>query len=290
MFFAVVKRVAAAFPGSELAGHYRQVEAGNGPAPALGRAFAEFVQEHWSGIVPLLETRMVQTNEVGRCAYLMPGFALVAAENPGRPLSLIDVGASAGLNLNWEKYRYRYSTGHEFGPPDSPVVIRCEARKGLPRFPTAFPTVSFSVGLDLAPVDLSDDEEYQWMQALIWPEHRDRSARLSAARNVWLRSPPTVLQGDAVDLLPEALRRAPEDSTLCVFHCHTLNQFPTQTRERFESILKEASMHRTVYHMSSEGPRVSLSRIVGGDCSVLYSARRQVHGRWIEWDTHPRVS
>ena len=156
--------------------------------------------------------------------------------------------------------------------------------------PDGFPTVSFSVGLDLAPVDLSDDEEYQWMQALIWPEHRDRSARLSAARNVWLRSPPTVLQGDAVDLLPEALRRAPEDSTLCVFHCHTLNQFPTQTRERFESILKEASMHRTVYHMSSEGPRVSLSRIVGGDCSVLYSARRQVHGRWIEWDTHPRVS
>ena len=289
LLFAAVKRVVAAFPGSELAGYYRAVEAGNGPGAGLGRAFAQFAQDHWNRILRLLETRMGQTNEVGRCAYLMPGFALVAAENPGRPLALIDMGASAGLNLNWDKYGYRYSTGHEFGPSDSPALIRSAARKGLPELPPAFPTVRFRVGLDLAPVDLSDDEEYRWMQALIWPEHRDRTALLSAARDVWLQSPPTVLQGNAVDLLADTLRSVPEDSTPCVFHCHTLNQFPAESRERFKSILKEASMHRAVYHMPAEGQGVWLLRIVAGSATTLYSARRQVHGQWIEWDTDPRV-
>ena len=174
LLFAAVKRSAADFSGSELAGHYRRIAAGQLPTPGLERAFTEFSLAHRDQILDYLETRMVQTNEVGRCAYLMPGFLTVAAENPGRPLALIDVGASAGLNLNWDKYRYRYSTGHEFGPAASPVVIRCEARKELPELPTDFPIVSFRVGLDLAPVDLSDDEEYRWMQALIWPEHGDR--------------------------------------------------------------------------------------------------------------------
>lgn len=281
LLFAAVKRSAADFPASELAGHYRRTAEGQRPTPGLERAFTEFSLAHRAQIVGYLETRMVQTNEVGRCAYLMPGFLTVAAENPGRSVALIDVGASAGLNLNWDKYRYRYSTGREFGPAASPVVIRCEARKGLPELPTDFPTVSFRVGLDLAPVDLSDDKEYRWMQALIWPEHGDRQSILSAARRVWLQSPPTVREGDAMDLLPEELRTVPEQSVLCVFHCHTLNQFAAAARERFESILLEASTRRPVYHLASEGPDVSLRRINGGTATIVFAARRQIHGKWI---------
>ncbi len=233
---------------------------------------------------------MVQTNEVGRCAYLLPGFLTIAAENPDRPLALLDVGASAGLNLNWDKYRYRYSSGEEFGSTDSPVVIECDARNGLPELPTAFPQVSFRVGIDLAPVNLGSDEEYRWMQALVWPEHRGRAALLSSARDVWLRSQPTLLQGDTVELLPDVLRDAPKDAALCVFHCHTLNQFTPEARERFESILRAESMERVVYHIPSEGARVLLRKIVGGTRETLLTARRQVHGRWIAWDTDTKVS
>lgn len=290
LFFAAVKRTVTSFPGSELADHYRRAEKADQPASGLERALTEFALAHRERIVRYLETRMVQTNEVGRCAYLMPGFLAIAAENPGRPLALLDVGASAGLNLNWDQYRYRYSSGDEFGPVDSGVVIECDARNGLPELAPEFPRVNFRVGIDLAPVDLSDDEEYRWMQALLWPEHRDRSDLLAAARDVWLKSSPTIWTGDAIDLLPDALGSVPEESALCVFHCHTLNQFPAESRNRFETILKEASIRRVVYHMPSEGQRVSLRRVGGGNTSVLYSARRQVHGKWIEWDTHATVS
>ena len=220
----------------------------------------------------------------------MPGFLTVAAENPGQPLALLDVGASAGLNLNWDQYRYRYSSGDEFGPSNSGVVIECDARGGLPSLPSAFPRVNFRVGIDLVPVDLGNDEEYLWMQALVWPEHAGRGALLSAARDVWLQSRPTVLQGDAVELLPVALEDVPEDAALCVFHCHTLNQFSAEARAGFGDILRAASMERVVYHMPSEGDRLSLRRIVNGSATTLLTARRQVHGRWVAFDTHARVS
>ena len=290
LWFAAVKRTVASFPGSKLAEHYRRAKAGDRPAPGLGRAFTEFALAHRDQVVQYLETRMVQTNEVGRCAYLMPGFLAIAAENPGQPLALLDVGASAGLNLNWDRYRYRYLSGDEFGPADSGVVIECDARQGLPRLPTEFPRVNFRVGIDLAPVDLGDDEEYKWLQALVWPEHPGREALLTAARDVWLQSPPTVLRGDAVELLPGALKDIPVDSALCVFHCHTLNQFSAEARARFESILQTTSMERVVYHMPSEGERVSLRRMVNGSATTLLTARRQAHGKWIAFDTHARVS
>ena len=190
LLFAGVKRAVESFPGSELAEHYSRAAAGGWPGPDLGRAFAAFSLEHRDRIQGLLETRMVQTNEVGRCAYLMPGFGRVAAENPGRPLALLDVGGSAGLNLNWDQYRYRYSNGDEFGPASSEVVIECETRNGLPELPTMLPQVNFRLGIDLAPVNLCDDEEYRWMQALLWPEHRNRAALLTAARDVWLNRLP----------------------------------------------------------------------------------------------------
>ena len=290
LLFAAVKRVVHDFDGAELAALYRRAEAGGWPAPDLGRAFTQFAMAHRDRIIKYLESRMVQTNEVGRCAYLMPGFMTVAAENTGRPLALLDVGASAGLNLNWDKYRYRYSTGDEFGPPDSPVAIDCDARNGLPELPATFPEVNFRVGIDLAPVDLGDDEEYQWMQALLWSEHRQRAGLLAAATDVWLRSPPTVLAGDALRVLPETLRDVPQGSALCVFHCHALNQFPAEARDGFERMLREASADRVVYHMASEGAGISLVRITGGRVATLLSAKRQTHGKWVEWDTHATVS
>ena len=290
LLFGAVKRVVMDHPDAELARHYDHTGAGSEPDCGLARAFSGFVVGHRDRIARLLETRMVQTNEVGRCAYLMPGFSAVAMENPSRPLAMVDVGASAGLNLLWDRYRYRYSNGAEFGPPESGVLVECEARNGMPELPAAFPAVNFRVGIDLAPVNLSDEEEYRWMRALIWPGHGDRAARLSAARDIWLENPPMVHGGDALELLPEVIRAVPEEFVLCVFHCHTLNQFSAEGRGQFAEILRQGSMKRVVYHLSSEGERMSVNRIVGGESTTALSARRQAHGRWIEWDTDARVS
>ena len=57
-----------------------------------------------------------------------PGFLAVAAQT-GLPLRLLEVGASAGLNLRWDRYRYE-AEGFAWGPPDSPLRIEFELSGG----------------------------------------------------------------------------------------------------------------------------------------------------------------
>ena len=163
------------------------------------------------------------------------------------------------------------------------VAIECELRNDMPEIPRELPEVAFRRGVDLNPVDLSDDEEYLWMMALVWPDHPDRAALLRAARRIWLSNPPRVERGDALDVLPRILGEVPREAALCVFHCHTLNQFPPDARAAFYEILQRESYERRVYHVSSEGESMRVSRIAGGNTDTILAARRNAHGRWIEW-------
>ena len=305
LFFSAVKRVLADHPddpvsstGQALSEHYARCARDGRPTTGLAQAFTEFCAAHAHEVRELVRTRRVQTNEIRRCSYLMPAFGVIANENPvsstgqspGRPLALIDVGASAGLNLLWDSYRYRYSGrgGFEtrpYGPADSGVLIKAETRTPMPSIPDLFPQVSYRVGIDLSPVDLSDDEEYRWMMALVWPDHADRAELLVAARRIWLENPPTVIAGDAVAVMPRVLEKVPAGAVLCVFHCHTLNQFPIEARSAFYEILARESERRIVYHIPSEGERMSVDRIEKRQTTTILSARRNAHGRWIEWDT-----
>ena len=285
LFFSAVKRVLADHSDHELARLYARAPVNETPDAELGPAFADFCARNRDAVRDLVRVRRVQTNEIRRCAYLMPAFGVIARDSPAPPLALIDVGASAGLNLLWDSYRYAYSDGSRYGPADSPVLIESETRTPMPEIPKRLPSVAYRVGIDLNPVDLSDDEEYRWMQALVWPDHPDRAALLSAARGVWLSNPPEVLSGDAVATLPTALANAPDDATLCVFHCHTLNQFPVDARAAFYDILRAESERRMVYHVPSEGERMSVDRIVNGEATTILSARRNAHGRWIQWES-----
>ena len=284
LFFAAVKRVSDTNADSDLAQLYARIGGGEPPSPSLPAVFARFCAEHAAEIANLARTRRVQTNEIRRCAYLMPAFGIASADAGGRALAIIDVGASAGLNLLWDEYRYIYSDGSAYGPPDSAATIASELRAPMPPLPQSFPEVAFRAGVDLSPVDLSDDDAFAWMRALIWPDHADRAALLTAAREIWLANPPTVESGDALEILPRLVAAAPPDAALCVFHCHALNQFPPPARHEFYRILQRESERRTVYHLPSEGERMSLDKIIAGRAETLLSARRNAHGRWIEWD------
>ena len=172
----------------------------------------------------LLRTGRVQTNEVGRCAYLYPAFALVA-EWSRRPLVIIELGASAGLNLMWDQYRYEYEGDASCGPSDATVVIRSAFRGDRrPRLPERAPAVVGRVGVDVVPIDVRDEDQTSWLRALVWPEHRERAALLASALALAQRTPPRVVRGDALACLPDLLREARRDAAVCVTHTHTLNQ------------------------------------------------------------------
>ena len=283
LFFAAVKRLLGDCEGDDLARHYDRAASGESPSEGMTDSFARFCARNETGVAELVRARRVQTNEVGRCSYLTPAFGVVSLDAGNAPLGLIDVGASAGLNLLWDRYQYRYSDGSMYGRSDSEVAIECELRSAMPHLPSKFPDVAFRAGVDLNPVDLGDDEEYLWMLALVWPDHPNRTALLKAARRVWLSDPPRVESGDALEILPGIIGEVPRSAALCVFHCHTLNQFPVESRAAFYETLRATSYGRTVYHIDSEGERMYVARIVNGVEDTILAARRNAHGRWVEW-------
>ena len=138
---AAVHRLVLTGAAPELAAFYPSA-GGNGPVAAAWPVFRRVVRERADVLRPLI-ARPLQTNEVGRCAALLPGFAAVARAT-GLPLRVLELGASAGLNLNWDRYRYERAAA-AFGPADSPVrlplagppppALRVVARRGCDAAP-----------------------------------------------------------------------------------------------------------------------------------------------------------
>lgn len=252
-------------------------------------AFRDFCLEHWSAVESLVTSRLVQTNEVRRCACLLPAFGIVARAAGGRPLSLIEIGASAGLNLLWDHYAYDYGDGHRYGALEAPLLLTCDIRGNVRTpVPDTLPGVAARVGIDLHPVNVRDSDAVQWLRALIWPEQGERAVRLEQAAEIAQGDPPTLLAGDALDVLPSALAEAPSDTTLCVFHSFALNQFPREARERLFAYLSKYSEVRDVYVVSLEhhdltDPHLDLDIYRGGVRQTRTLAHCQPHGAWMEW-------
>jgi hypothetical protein len=253
-------------------------------------AFQRFCRAYARPIRELLLTRRVQTNEVARSACLMLAFEVVARQAPYKPLSLVEIGASAGLNLLWDRYGYDYANGLRYGALDSPLQIPCALRGDvLPPFPERLPEVAFRQGIDLNPIDSRDTDAVLWLRALIWPEHHERVDRLQQALEVARTNPPTVLAGDALHLLPEVMAKAPADTALCIFHSLVIYQFAAEQRERLTTLLLDASMQRNIYRISfekdrgAEDPRLRLFTYTQGMHNEQLLAACSAHGRWLEW-------
>lgn len=285
LLLAAVKRLVAEEPNGELAGHYESAAHGDAPSPDLPAAFADFCRRRSTEVAHLVSSKRVQTNEVRRCACLMPAFGVVSQDAGGASLSLIDVGAAAGLNLLWDRYRYIYSDGSAYGSRNSPVAIGCETRTPLPEFSDHLPDVAYRVGVDIDPIDLGNEDRFRWAMALVWPDHAVRARLLTAARQVWLAQPPAVESGDAVDRLPGLIRAAPTVGALCIYHSHTLNQLSDTHRASFRTALAKASNERTVYHVSLVADQLAVERIEKGLSTTLATARCHNHGSWIAWNS-----
>ena len=290
LLFAAVHYLLLSGVDGELSAYYLSLTPDPRPNTDAYPHFREFCLTNESAIRKLLSTRLVQTNEVGRCAYLMPGFSLIADENPNLPLSLVDIGTSAGLHLLWDRYAYEYA-GHPIaGDTSSPVRIMADVRgSSSPPISSRFPPVALRIGLDLNPVSLTDPDSALWLRALIWPEHERRATQLEAAIGLAIDNPPTLLAGNALATLPDVLDRVPPNSTLCIFHNYTLNQFSLEDRSRFDSMLDDCSMDRDVHLLAGEGrwghdyATLELVSIRGGNRSSRKLANVDFHGRWLEW-------
>jgi hypothetical protein len=123
----------------------------------------------------------VQTNEVGRCAALLFGFLAVSVKT-GLPLRLLEVGASAGLNLRWDRYAYE-ADRFSWGADGSPLRLQFELEGQPPELPASVEIASRR-GCDAAPIDPTTPEGRLSLLSFIWPDQRERIARMRAALEV----------------------------------------------------------------------------------------------------------
>lgn len=203
-----------------------------GGVPADGADLRRRVIEAAEALGEVMRTRTTQTNEPARCTGLLPALALLDG-----PLALVEVGASAGLCLYPDRYGYEYD-GRSVGP-SGPVRLRCTTSGPVP-VPSALPEVVARIGVDLNPLDVTDPGDLAWLQALVWPgpAEAERLARLEAAAAVAAQDPPTLLTGDLVDRLPDALALVPEGATAVVVHTAVLPYVTAERRAAFADLVR----------------------------------------------------
>jgi len=197
-------------------------------------------------------SRATQTNEVGRLATLLPAFGLVAQD---RPLALLEVGASAGLNLFPDRWGYRWRTDDgvvELGPEPR---LDCRV-KGEAPLPNAVPPVAWRGGIDLNPLDVTDDDAMAWLTMLVWPEHDDRRALLRHAIEIARADPPHLDKGDLLEDLPRLVEQASAHGTVVVFHSAVIAYLAPADRERYHELVTRLVADGACHWVSNEGKNV----------------------------------
>ena len=152
--------------------------------PTRRRSSDDVCLAHRDEVLELLATRDTQTNECGRSAVIVAAFAWVAGRL-GEPLALLDVGASAGLNLLCDQYRIDYGAAGVTGPLDSSVRIECRVLGGSPPIAARAPRARrHASGWTATPVDLHDPDATRWLLACVWPD-TGRDSNAPRPRSRW---------------------------------------------------------------------------------------------------------
>ncbi|WGL52687.1 DUF2332 domain-containing protein [Nocardioides sp. BP30] len=240
--------------------------------------------------------RATQTNEVGRLATLVPAFARIAAEQeqPGRPLALLEAGASAGLCLYPDRWGYAWQTD------TGEVLLGAEPRlscrvKGTAPLPAELPSIGWRGGIDLHPLAVTDADQMGWLEQLVWPEHDDRRTRLRQAVGVARDDPPRLVAGDLIAELPRMVREASGHGTVVVFHSAVIAYLEPAERERFDRLMRGLVAEGACHWVSNEsktvlpgvtasGPEIPAAKptfVLGIDGRAV--AHTHGHGRSMHW-------
>jgi len=245
-------------------------------------ALRALVSESAAALARLMLTRRTQTNEPARCATLLPALAQLPP-----PLALIEAGASAGLTLLFDRYSYDYAGRLLAGSdPDAPT-LRCAPRGPVP-VPERLPVIAWRAGLDLNPLDVTDDDDVRWLSCLVWPGEEDRQERLAAAIASARRDPPAVHRGDLLTDLPALAAQAPAGATLVIFHSAVLPYVAPEDRSRFIDTVSGLPAVWLSNEAPGVVPGVSAPRSPAGPFLLVRDGETPLaytdgHGAWVQW-------
>lgn len=214
----------------------------------------QFLGDHRDDVESLIATRSTQTNEANRSCLWFAAVRVVAGELPGRPIAFVEVGASAGLNLAFDRYGYDFGDGVVRGDTESTVRLDCRLDGSLPL--DAPVEISHRIGLDRTPVDLTDAAERRWLKACIWPEQPERHRRFDAAADLCAADAPTIVRDDAVDGIADLLEQVPDDAHVVLVNSWVMTYLSRDRRAAFDGVVDLIGGDRDLTRISAEGEGV----------------------------------
>lgn len=255
---------------------------------AIDQLICAIVAAHDRTLLPWLDGPP-QTNEAGRSASFVAGLHWLA-QHLCPHFEINEIGSSAGLNLLIDRYRYDLA-GVMSGPEDAPVTIRPDWY-GDPPPATRFSYASVQ-GCDLAPVDVTDDDQAARLRAYIWPEAHARFARLDGGIAMIRERPVDLVAADAADWVERRLA-APQqaDSVRVLLHSIVWQYLPAPAQQRIEQAMAAAAARaearRPLAWIALETNRATFRhelqlRFWPSDGAILRLGEAQAHGQWVRW-------
>lgn len=250
-------------------------------------ALAEALASHDAWLSGWLDSPP-QTNEVMRSGALMAGL-IEAANRTLLPIDLLELGSSAGLNLNLDRFSYDLG-GQAAGDPASGVIVAPEWKGNPP--PDAAPQIAARAGVDQNPVDVGDDAAAERLIAYVWPDQQARLARTEAAIAIARAHPPGIEKADAGAWIETRLAMPQEpDHLRIVMHSVFWQYLARQTRDRVHDAIQRAgaasSAERSLgwlkFEPFDESGIMALKLRLWPSGDNLDLARCHPHGAWIEW-------
>ena len=302
---ALALRLAGALHGLVLAGADDGLAALYPPAaPApddatLWRAIGAALEAHEPTIHAWLD-HPPQTNEVGRSAMLLPLIGTAVAqvgEAVGGRVALYEIGASAGLNLRLDRFRYAYSAddvGWEWGAAGAGVALAPALRGALPPPAPSFEVID-RVGCDRAPIDIADPQAALRLRSFLWPDQPARLARLDAAIAAARETPARLDAADAADWVDREIPNRPDGALGVLMHSIMWLYLPPETQARIEARMaaegaiatpdRPLAWARMEGHPEGGGDALFLTIWDGGDAptATRILARTHPHGAWLDW-------
>ena len=246
--------------------------------------------ERHADIVSDYLARPVQTNEVRRSVALLGGFGEVLSHH-NLPVRLLEIGASAGLNLYWDRFQYEVAND-QWGNRESKVVLPAEWTGPAPALPDV-PVITERLGCDINPMDVSDAATAGRLQSYVWPDQPDRLARLKAAIDIARAGEARLEKADAAEWVRQRLSEPKEGELTILFHTIMWQYMPAETQASVAAALDEAGAKATPsaplawLRLEPEEeffvPTISLTLWPGGETRRLGQA--DPHGRFVKWGT-----
>lgn len=183
-----------------------------------------------------------QTNETRRSIILLPGFLRLAARF-NQPIHLLELGASAGLNQNWDKFNYETASWSRKG--DSDVTIRTDWRAPVPDHLDADLNIVSRAACDLNPLDMSDPEQVLRLKCYTWADQPDRLDRLDAAIRLAQRNQTKVDTAEALEWLTQKLASRPKTGLTVIYHSVFLIYPPREVIAEIMQTIEEVGAQAT---------------------------------------------